>query len=456
MNDGRSAEFTGTLRGRWNVDTLAANTLFANDTASYKARLRADTLVVTYRATYDYATASTLAYFDASKRLVTASTIAGAYTWSGIQTFQSNISALAVLTNDIVSPSASVGKWSYPANAAMQIGKGMDSGYTFDAVGNSWSNTTVRGWGVFYAGPGGAHDFQNRRNGTWTSTVRIDSTGFTLYPDYDPGSIAGSFNHARILNWANINFDGIRDLAKLAPPSGVNMYSSYDASVIALGSAKYDHMSGYQSRQNFAGTDTMSYMWGFYVQNFVTGGGHLKNSWGVRILSPSISGGSTLGDNIGMLIEDQSFGSFSRAIYTAGSAGSQFGGALGIMGTAPAEALYRTKSSPGNRAGLYVENYTSDTAWFIGQDRSLGRANILHITPFGSSGIGTVAFDAKITSTDSIVALAVRSANYNAGGVAATFGGVLNVSGLLNINLGATVNNSSNLSISSGSSNTMP
>lgn len=52
------------------VDTLAVSTLLVSDTSSFKPKMTADTLNVTNRATFNYATASTDAVFDGNKRLV--------------------------------------------------------------------------------------------------------------------------------------------------------------------------------------------------------------------------------------------------------------------------------------------------------------------------------------------------------------------------------------------------
>lgn len=81
------------LTGTTTADTLAVSTLLASDTSSFKPLMTADTLMVVDRATFDYATASTPARFDANKRLVS-----GAYSGTGTTVMTNTAPTVSNLT----------------------------------------------------------------------------------------------------------------------------------------------------------------------------------------------------------------------------------------------------------------------------------------------------------------------------------------------------------------------
>lgn len=181
----------------------------------------------------------------------------------------------------------------------------------------------------------GANYIQNQSATTQTGTFKISGIGTAqkyIATDTadDGGNTTSGFSVQRTLSSEiGANGHGYKDNT-VFNRSGFS-YNSYDA-LPTMTVTNSDHIVGFQSRFTLSPSGTVTHAYGYWSEPTFGGAGTVTNNYGVYLANPT--GGGTVTNNYGMYIVAQSKGAtLNRAIYTAGSTQSYFGGTIRTGGS---------------------------------------------------------------------------------------------------------------------------
>ena len=127
-----------------------------------------------------------------------------------------------------------------------------------------------------------------------------------------------------------INRHAFEDWTQLNTTDSNLGYCSFDAQPIMRNANNQDHFVGYQSRMIYEGSGNITgYCHGYTTQIQHHGSGHISNVVGFSVANPTITNGGTIGEVVGLLIQDLNNGTTSNyAIYTVGNTPSHLEGPL--------------------------------------------------------------------------------------------------------------------------------
>jgi hypothetical protein len=162
-----------------------------------------------------------------------------------------------------------------------------------------------------------------------TTTNSITAQKFIATDTTDNGgSTAAGFSVQRTLSSEiDANGHGFKDNTTFTRPN--RAYNSFDA-LPTINVSNADHYAGFQSRPSMTSSGTLSNTYGFWNEPSFSGAGTFTNNYGMYLANPT--GAATVTNNYGLYIVAQSKGTNNRAIYTAGSTNSYFGGTVYING----------------------------------------------------------------------------------------------------------------------------
>jgi hypothetical protein len=123
------------------------------------------------------------------------------------------------------------------------------------------------------------------------------------------------------------NGHAFSDSSTITRTGGTVGYNSYDARVLFSGSANYDHYAGIQNAPTYDCTGTINWIYGDISVPTLTKG-TVNNLAAFYAGNPSKTAPAILSANYGLYVEDLTSGNANYAVYTVGSAFSQFGGRI--------------------------------------------------------------------------------------------------------------------------------
>jgi hypothetical protein len=173
----------------------------------------------------------------------------------------------------------------------------------------------------------GTNKFQVTGTGIFSDTVTGRKFIATDTTD-DGGTTTAGFSVQRTLSASvDANGHGFKDNTLFTREN--RAYNAFDAlPTITVGSA--DHVVSFQSRPSITSTGTISNVWGYWNEFTIAGAGTVTNAYALYAANPL--GGGTITNNYGLYVVAQSAGGYNRAIYTAGTTASYFGGTIYVTG----------------------------------------------------------------------------------------------------------------------------
>lgn len=186
----------------------------------------------------------------------------------------------------------------------------------------------------------------SRYNGTTgslqNSLVKIDDIGTLRVPDdttvntgriiVGTGGLLNSQNAGVLVQRAwtvtSTSLHSIADNTTVNAAGGLG-FASFDSRVNFIGTQNYDHFNSFQSNVSYASSGTLnSFIGHTCTLTLAAGAGTITNCYGALMSTPTVNAG-TITNCYGLFVDNIVAGStFNRAIYTAGSAISEFGGQI--------------------------------------------------------------------------------------------------------------------------------
>lgn len=173
----------------------------------------------------------------------------------------------------------------------------------------------------------GVNKFQVTGTGIFSDTVTGRKFIATDTTD-DGGATTAGFSVQRTLSTSvDANGHGYKDNTLFTRPN--RAYNSFDA-LPTINVTSADHFVSFQSRPSITSTGTITNVYGLWNEFLITGTGTVTNAY--ALYAANTIGGGTITNNYGLYVVAQSAGTNNRAIYTAGSTNSYFGGTVYVNG----------------------------------------------------------------------------------------------------------------------------
>lgn len=212
---------------------------------------------------------------------------------------------------------------------------------------------------------------------SWDSTGRLRAALFVAGDEelVSPAT-RDAFVTGRVINGLT-DCHAFADRTEISGASDSGTYGTFDATTKWSGSNTQAHLYSFQDRSIVAGSGVLTAQSGFISLPVHVGSGHWAERKGVRIADVPISGGGTLGDNIGLAVDNLGAGTnqvglqlltgFGFTMYAPGGAPSHHKGYLGLgVINNQGVSLQWMGAAVGSQSGLLNSSATEVTVGAVG------------------------------------------------------------------------------------------